>query len=181
MEARYDLIPLSPADLAHELNSNPTQLAHDVVLIDVRPNGQYCSSHIRKAENLNFSNILLRRLLKRVITLDAVISSPELAERVCGGARGCAAQKLIFYDTLSTAASVRNELAKHVEAIYTNRAAEEFGSEQQARVAYFVDGKGSVISMAASVMILPVPYALCPRAEAVATASIHGFSALGLD
>lgn len=166
METRYDLIPLSPADLAHELNSNPTQLAHDVVLIDVRPNGQYCSSHIRKAENLNFSNILLRRLLKRVITLDAVISLPELAERVCGGARGCAAQKLIFYDTLSTAANVRNELAKHVEAIYTNRAAEEFASEQQARVAYFVDGKESVISMAASVIILPVPYALCPRVEA---------------
>ena len=181
METRYDLIPLSPADLAHELNSNPTQLAHDVVLIDVRPNGQYCSSHIRKAENLNFSNILLRRLLKRVITLDAVISSPEFAERVCGGARGCAAQKLIFYDTLSTSASVRNELAKHVEAIYTNRTAEESASEQQARVAYFVDGKESVMSMAASVMILPVPYALCPRAEAVATASIHGFSALGLD
>ena len=80
-----------------------------------------------------------------MITLDAVISSLELAERVCGGARGCADKKLIFYDTLSTAANVRNELARHVEAIYTNRAAEKF-VEQQARVAYFVDGKESVIS-----------------------------------
>ena len=149
MEARYKLIPLSPTEVARELNSNPatSQHAPELLLIDIRPNGQYCSNHIKQAENLNFSNILLRRLLKRVITLDAMISSPELAEKVCGG-RCYTAQKLVLCDTSSTAEGIKPDLAKHAEVLCTDCTgrctALAVSAEQQ--VAYFIDGKRSYSS-----------------------------------
>jgi len=150
MEARYKLIPLSPTEVARELNYNPatSQHAPELLLIDIRPNGQYCSNHIKQAENLNFSNILLRRLLKGVITLDAMISSPELAEKVCGGRR-CTAQKLILCDTSSTAEGIKPELAKHAEVLCTDstgRCTTVSALEQQ--VAYFIDGKCTALVVA---------------------------------
>ena len=150
MEVRYKLIPLSPTEVARELNSNPaltSQHAPELLLIDIRPNGQYCSNHIKQAENLNFSNILLRRLIKGVITLDAMISSPKLAEKVCGG-RCCTAQKLIFCDTSSTAEGIKPELAKHAEVLCTDCTGRctEVSAEQQ--VAYFIDGKSTALVVA---------------------------------
>jgi len=149
MEARYKLIPLSPTEVARELNSNPatSQHAPELLLIDIRPNGQYCSNHIKQAENLNFSNILLRRLLKGVITLDAMISSPELAEKVCGG-RCCTAQKLILCDTSSTAEGIKPELAKHAEVLCTDCTGRCTAVSAEQQVAYFIDGKRTVLVVA---------------------------------
>ena len=82
------------------------------LVVDLRPNSQFSSGHIRGAENLNFSNILLRRLLKGVVKLEAMLTSPALIERVC---RGRHTTQLILCDSGSSTASRRPELLKHAE------------------------------------------------------------------
>ena len=104
------LAPRTPEQVALALQT-PSSLRHLLVL-DVRPNGQFCGGHILGAENLNFSNILLRRLLKGVVRLETMLTSPELVERVC---RRRLTTQLLLCDAGSSAAHRRPELLKHAE------------------------------------------------------------------
>ena len=115
MEGPIELVPYHPEKLAQELKAHTTSTS-SVVLVDIRPAGHYSSSHIRKAENLNFSNIIIRRLLKRIVKLESLLSSAELAKKLCNpGSR----TRLVLYDGSSTAASQKQDLLKHAEVLYS--------------------------------------------------------------
>lgn len=135
MDGSFSLAPLSCAQLASALQRH----SRDLLLIDVRPSGQYCSSHIRRAENLNFSNILLRRVLKGVIKLETILTSPERMERVC---RRRHATRLVLCDLASTAACVKPELPKHAE-VFVNCFKEKDAKDgmQHQYTVQFVDGE----------------------------------------
>ena len=124
-----------------------TARAH--LLVDVRPSGQFRSGHIRGAENLNFSNILLRRLLKGVVKLEAMLTSPELIERVC---RRRHTTQLVLYDSGSSSTSRRPELLKHAE-VFVNCLRERDSKEglHHGYTVQYIDGKllgaGTMIPM----------------------------------
>ena len=117
------LLPVSVKDLIRDL-PRPEQpsTVSTVLLIDVRPNAQFCNGHIESAENVNFSNILLRRLLKGVVSLESLLPSTELAEKIKsmeehGGSME--SRKLVVYDWCSNEEGVKVELAKHAEVLAT--------------------------------------------------------------
>ena len=130
------LLPVSVKDLVRDLRpEQPSTTASTVLLIDVRPNAQFCNGHIESAENVNFSNILLRRLLKGVVSLESLLPSTELAEKIKsledhGGSTE--SRKLVVYDWCSNEDGVKVELAKHAEVLAT---ASGSGS------VYFLNGK----------------------------------------
>ena len=64
-------VAISVEQLAHDLHHR------ELLLVDVRSSRQFCSRHIRGAENVNFSNVLLQRLLEGVVKLETV--APDLA------------------------------------------------------------------------------------------------------
>ena len=132
------LTPVSVEQVACYL---PTAPHRSYLLVDVRPSGQYCNGHIRGAENVNFSNILLRRLLKGVVKLESMLTSPELIERVC---RRRHTTQLLLCDSGSSAACRKPELLKHAEVFVNclrDRDAKE-GLHQGYSVLY-VDGKST--------------------------------------
>lgn len=105
------LTPVPAQQVASLLSSSPVS---GYLIVDLRPSGQFCVGHIRGAENLNFSNILLRRLLKGVVKLEAMLTSPALIERVC---RRRHTTQFILCDSSSSPASRRPELLKHAEVL----------------------------------------------------------------
>ena len=117
------LLPVSVKDLERDLHpEQPSTASTGILLIDVRPNAQFCSGHIESAENVNFSNILLRRLLKGVVSLESLLPSTELAEKIKnleehGGSTE--SRKLVVYDWCSNEDGVKVELAKHAEVLAT--------------------------------------------------------------
>ena len=113
-QCALSLTPVTPEQLALS-HDNPSSSQH--LLLDIRPSGQFCSGHIQGAENLNFSNILLRRLLKGVVKLETMLTSPELVERVC--CRRYTTQ-LVLCDAGSSADHCRPELLKHAEVLVIN-------------------------------------------------------------
>ena len=149
MEGAIELVPYHPEQLAQELNAHTTS-SSTVVLVDIRPAGHYSSSHIRKAENLNFSNIILRRLLKRIVKLESMLTSTELTKKLCDRD---SRTRLVLYDGSSTAATQKQDLLKHAEVLYS--AAEDASADdsdddierdgpclrQPRRLVHFLDGK----------------------------------------
>lgn len=127
------LVPVTPEQVA--VSYDPSRY----LLVDVRPSGQFCSGHIQGAENLNFSNILLRRLLKGVVRLETMLTSPELVERVC---RRRLTTQLVLCDSGSSAAHHRPELLKHAE-VFVNCLRERDAKEglQHGYSVQYVDGK----------------------------------------
>lgn len=142
---KYRLLPMSLEDLTRELRQGerPTASSSTVLLIDVRPNAQFCSGHIESAENVNFSNILLRRLLKGVVSLESLLPSSEVAQKLVRDKTSSetTAQKLVVYDWCSNAEGVKVELAKHAEVLAT---ANDSG------IVYFLNGKAKVSDHACS-------------------------------
>ena len=127
---------VSPQQLTSRLSPC---LRRDLLLIDIRPSGQFCGGHILEAENVNFSNILLRRLLKGVVKLEAMLTSPELVERVC---RRRHTTQLVLCDSGSSSASCRPELLKHAE-VFVNCLRDRDAKEgiQHGYSVEYVDGK----------------------------------------
>ncbi len=116
------LLPVSVKDLERDLRPEQPSTASTtgILLIDVRPNAQFCNGHIESAENVNFSNILLRRLLKGVVSLESLLPSTELAEKIKSLEEyGESARKLVVYDWCSNEEGVKVELAKHAEVLAT--------------------------------------------------------------
>ena len=105
-----------------------------LLLVDVRPSTQHCSKHIRHSENINFSNILLRRLLKGVVQLNAMVPSQELAEKLA--CRDSKRVGLVVYDSCSRRDAVRAELLRHAEVL----AKTGLGKDSD-RTVYFLDGE----------------------------------------
>lgn len=123
------MIPLSCAQLADQIESSTRLL-----LIDTRPNAQHCAQHVKASENVNFSNILLRRLLKGVVQLGSLLPSKELEQRLAS--RDSEREKLVLYDSCSKCDSVRTELLKHAQVL----ARTDLNKDSDTRV-YFLDGK----------------------------------------
>ena len=132
-EKVMDLTPVTAEQVAE--SHNDAQL----LLLDIRPNGQFCSGHIQGAENLNFSNILLRRLLKGVVKLETMLTSPQLVERVC---RRRHSTQLLLCDGGSSATHCRPELLKHAE-VFVNSLRERDAKEGLQRVysVQYLDGR----------------------------------------
>ena len=136
------LMPMSVEDLTRDLRCHEeTTASSSVLLVDVRPNAQFCNGHIESAENVNFSNILLRRLLKGVVSLESLLSSSELTQRIVRSRTQeddnkvedtDRKQKLIVYDWCSNEEGVKVELAKHAEVLATANNSE---------TVYFLNGK----------------------------------------
>ena len=127
-----ELVSQTPEQLVASLESP------DLLLVDVRPSGQFCSGHVRTAENLNFSNILLRRLLKGVVKMEAMLTSPELVEKVCRRRR---TNTLVLCDSSSSSTSCRRpELVKHAQ-VFANTLRERDALEHDSYTVYYIDGK----------------------------------------
>ncbi len=124
-------VPLSCGQLAIELE-RPCNSRF--LLIDVRPNPQYCRKHIQQSESINFSSILLRRLMKGVVQLETLVPCQELAQKITS--RNSKEEKIVIYDSCSTTSSIKPELLKHAEVL----AKTEYKSSTDNTV-YFLDGK----------------------------------------
>ena len=125
------LVPVSCSWLAKELESHGgTRL----LLVDIRPSAQHGCKHIKTSENINFSNILLRRLMKGVVDLSTMIPSKELEQRL--SQRDSEKERLVVYDACSRCDSVRTELVKHAEVIAKTDCRKESDN-----AVYFLDGK----------------------------------------
>ena len=107
--------------------------------MDVRSSGQFCSGHILGAESLNFSDILLRRLLKGVVKLEAMLTSPELIERVC---RRRHATQLVLCDSGSSSTCRQPELLNHAQ-VFVNCLSERDAKEglRHRYTVQYVDGR----------------------------------------
>ena len=123
------IVPISCSWLAKELESEARLL-----LVDTRPSAQHGAKHIKTSENINFSSIILRRLMKGVVQLNSMISSKELEKKL--SQRDSEIEKLIVYDTCSRCDCVRTELVKHAEVIASTDHAKESDS-----TVYFLDGR----------------------------------------
>lgn len=124
------MTPLSCSKLASYLEKKDSTF----LLIDTRPSAQHCSKHIESSENINFSNILLRRLLKQVVQLSTLIPSKGLAQRLAS--RDSEQEIMIVYDSCSKRDSIKTELVKHSEVL----AKTNHGKDSDKTV-YFLDGK----------------------------------------
>ncbi len=108
----YDLLPLGVSEVASRVEAND-----NLLVIDTRSSGQYCSKHVKNAENLTFSNIILRRILKGLVTLDSLIPSQDpFLKKLCSGGE-TAKYNVVIYDSSSAAGAVRSDLAKYAEVI----------------------------------------------------------------
>lgn len=124
-----NLVPISCSQLASQLGGNETRF----LVVDTRPSTQHCSKHLRNSENINFSNILLRRLLKGVVQRSTMISW-ELAQKLAS--RDSEHVGLVVYDSCSRCDSVKTELVKHAEVLARTNLSKATDS-----TVYFVDGK----------------------------------------
>ncbi len=131
MTTSINLVPVSCSRLAKELKSS-SEIGF--LLVDTRPSAQHSGKHIKTSENINFSNILLRRLLKGVVQLSNMIPSKELEQRL--SQRNSEKERLIVYDACSKHDAVRTELIKHAEIL----AKTDLRKESDTTV-YFLDGK----------------------------------------
>ncbi len=126
------LLPLSTAEVAAGLKTS------NFLVIDTRSSGQYCTNHIKNAESLTFSNIILRRLLKGNVVLESLIPSHDpLREKLCRGTEG-ARYIVVIYDSGSAAGKVRQDLAKYAEVICKARS---IGDDDCKHTVHFVDGE----------------------------------------
>ena len=119
---------ISAQQLAAELQDS------NVLLVDVRQRAQYCSCRIKQAENINFSGLHLRRLLKGVVKIESLIPSQvdfcqSLSQREKSG------KKLVLYDGSSTRDCITTELKRHAEVLAKTESSDEVPT------AYFIDGK----------------------------------------
>ena len=133
------LLPLSIEELTGDLQPEEATSSSSVLLIDIRPNAQFCNGHIESAENVNFSNILLRRLLKGVVSLESLLPSGELVQKICKSDRESddatrKPRKLVVYDWCSNEDGVKVELAKHAEVLATASGTD---------TVYFLNGEAS--------------------------------------
>lgn len=120
------LASMSCKELSSELEGNTSSRL--LLLIDVRSSTQYNSKHIQNSENINFSSILLRRLLKGVVKLDSLVST-QVEEQMR------AVQKIVVYDSCSSSEScLRSELLRHTQIFAKS---EECGNA----MIYFLDGE----------------------------------------
>lgn len=125
-----NLVPISCSQLASQHEESETRF----LVVDTRPSSQHCSKHLRNSENINFSNILLRRLLKRVVQRSTMISSKELAQKL--DSRDSEHVGLVVYDTCSKRDSVKTELLKHAEVLARTDLSKAADS-----TVYFIDGE----------------------------------------
>lgn len=121
-----ELMPLTVAQLAKDLAHGDLGL----LVLDIRQYREYCTDHIHTSENVNFSTIVLRRLLKRLVQPQSVIVPSELAERVCGRSPDT---RLVLYDGNSSAETKKQELVRHATAL----------CRRSGETVYFVDGKSA--------------------------------------
>lgn len=112
-----------PSDVAKHLQQQEEEEGEKKLIVDVRSFQLYCGKHIKGAQNLSFSPILMRRLLKGVMSLDSLITDTSLLSSIAN------ASQVILYDTNSTPSNTRPELLKLVEMLQ-NR----FDSSLQLRV-----------------------------------------------
>ncbi len=129
------LSPINVECLAAELSE-----CTSYCLIDVRPSSQHCCNHIKNSENVNFTNILLRRLAKGVVKLNTHISNQTLVEKLTE--RDPSSTKLILYDNNSKLGCIKSELLKHAEVLYKTSHSSQPNSSQ----VYYVDGKSKLLA-----------------------------------
>ncbi len=130
-ESHIKLIPVSCSWLAKELDCCSSEAR--ILLIDTRPGAQHGSKHIKTSENINFSNILRKRLMKGIVQLNTMIPSKELEQRL--SQRNSEKEKLVVYDACSRCDCVWTELVEHAEVI-----ASTDHSKESDNTVYFLDG-----------------------------------------
>lgn len=132
------LSPLSCSDLANDSMlgvGSTTCSKKKFLLVDIRPSAQHCSKHVLHSQNVNFSSILLRRLLKGVVELSTLLQYDQaLYERLT--CRNSEEEWLVLLDSCSSSDSIRTDLIKHGNIL----AKTQHSKESDSRV-YFIDGE----------------------------------------
>ena len=126
--------PLTCSEVAQYLvrdnggNETNCSKIRKIILVDIRPCAQHYSEHIVHSENVNFSSILLRRLLKGIVLLSSILQYDKtLYDRLRDSE-----EWLVLYDSSSTSDSIRTDLIKHGNIMLKNR--------QPDNKVYFIDG-----------------------------------------
>ena len=126
-----ELRPCSPERLVQEIQQGMC----DLILIDVRPSVHYSLKHIVHAENLNLSKIVIRRLLKGVVSLKSMLqSSPSLLDKL-GGSQ---CPRIVLCDDGSSAEHPLPDLLRHAEVFWLYCASGDQGS--RCSDVYILDG-----------------------------------------
>nr|KAG5691438.1 hypothetical protein BaRGS_017281 [Batillaria attramentaria] len=84
----------SPERLRDELRTNGK-----VVVLDCRPQAEFCSAHIRSAINITLPSLMQKRLKRGNLNISSVIHNNEAKERFT---RSCKSHLIILYDECST-------------------------------------------------------------------------------
>lgn len=110
---------ITPADLADCLQHSEAS-TRQYLVIDMRSFSLYCGKHIKSAQSLSFSPILIRRILKGAISLDSLITDEQLLSSITS------AELIVLYDSCSTPANPKQELQRFVEMLKARHHNKEF-------------------------------------------------------
>lgn len=99
---------ITPSSLSSALQRDESERP---LLIDTRSFALYSVKHINTAQNLSFSPILVRRMLKGAISLDSLVTDPDLMSAIAN------AKQVVLYDSISKPANIRPELVKFSETL----------------------------------------------------------------
>ncbi len=93
--------------------SEALQQQQQTLVLDMRSFTSYNVKHVKTSQSLCFSPILMRRMLKGFITLDSLVTDPELFSAMQ------TASMVVLYDAQSKPGNVKEELLKFSEMLLT--------------------------------------------------------------
>ena len=106
-------IPASVCWITPSSFSEALQHQQQPLVLDMRSFTSFNVRHIKTAQSLCFSPILMRRMLKGFIALDSLVTDPELLTTMQ------TASMVVLYDSNSKPGSAREELLKFSEMLLT--------------------------------------------------------------
>ena len=99
---------ITPSSMCEALEQQATS---SPLVLDMRSFSCFSIKHIKTAQSLCFSPILIRRMLKGFISLDSLVTDPKLFSAVES------ASMVVLYDSNSRPGNVKQELSKFSEML----------------------------------------------------------------
>ena len=101
------LVWITPSSLSAVLRQKTSQ----TLVLDMRPFTAFSVKHIETAQSLSFSPLLMRRMLTGAMSLDSLITDPQLITAMEN------ASMIVLYDAASKPGNVKQELIRFSETL----------------------------------------------------------------